>query len=83
MASRVGAELARRTAFSSAAASINILPNTAQTTATGLLEHAFNQQPSTTTTVDRHAVRPYCEVPGPQELPLIGNSWRFAPVIGE
>ncbi|XP_068147527.1 probable cytochrome P450 49a1 isoform X1 [Drosophila tropicalis] len=28
------------------------------------------------------AVRPYSEVPGPYPLPLIGNSWRFAPIIG-
>ncbi|KAH8237125.1 hypothetical protein KR038_004849 [Drosophila bunnanda] len=27
-------------------------------------------------------VRPYAEVPGPYPLPLIGNSWRFAPLIG-
>ncbi|KAH8304376.1 hypothetical protein KR059_007588 [Drosophila kikkawai] len=27
-------------------------------------------------------VRPYSEVPGPYPLPLIGNSWRFAPLIG-
>lgn len=27
--------------------------------------------------------KPYSEVPGPKELPLIGNAWRFAPFIGE
>ncbi|XP_025830323.1 probable cytochrome P450 49a1 [Agrilus planipennis] len=26
--------------------------------------------------------RPYSEIPGPKQLPIIGNSWRFAPVIG-
>lgn len=26
--------------------------------------------------------RPYSEVPGPQGLPFIGNSWRFLPIIG-
>lgn len=25
----------------------------------------------------------YSEIPGPKELPLIGNSWRFAPIIGK
>lgn len=25
----------------------------------------------------------YSEIPGPKELPLIGNAWRFAPVIGK
>ena len=23
------------------------------------------------------------EIPGPKELPGIGNSWRFAPIIGK
>uniref|UniRef100_A0A1A9ZGA2 Cytochrome P450 n=1 Tax=Glossina pallidipes TaxID=7398 RepID=A0A1A9ZGA2_GLOPL len=27
-------------------------------------------------------VRSYCEVPGPWGIPIIGNSWRFAPFIG-
>lgn len=26
--------------------------------------------------------KPYSAVPGPMALPLIGNSWRFAPFIG-
>lgn len=24
----------------------------------------------------------YSEIPGPKELPFIGNAWRFAPFIG-
>ncbi|XP_017787115.1 PREDICTED: probable cytochrome P450 49a1 [Nicrophorus vespilloides] len=28
-------------------------------------------------------IKPYSEVPGPREFPLIGNSWRFAPLIGQ
>lgn len=28
-------------------------------------------------------VKPYEEIPGPKELPLIGNAWRFAPIIGK
>lgn len=28
-------------------------------------------------------VKSYSEVPGPKELPLIGNAWRFLPIIGE
>ncbi|XP_017077795.1 probable cytochrome P450 49a1 [Drosophila eugracilis] len=37
---------------------------------------------TTTTATSSAAVRPYSEVPGPYPLPLIGNSWRFAPLIG-
>lgn len=29
------------------------------------------------------AVKPYSEVPGPRQLPLVGNAWRFLPYIGE
>ncbi|XP_046395351.1 probable cytochrome P450 301a1, mitochondrial [Ischnura elegans] len=29
------------------------------------------------------AARPYDEIPGPKPLPLLGNSWRFFPLIGE
>lgn len=68
MASRVGAELAKRTAFSSA---INIMPSALAT------DHQHHQPQL------QDAVRPYAAIPGPQELPLIGNSWRFAPIIGE
>jgi hypothetical protein len=27
--------------------------------------------------------RPYNEIPGPQPAPLIGNGWRFMPLIGK
>lgn len=27
-------------------------------------------------------VKPYSDVPGPKGLPFIGNSWRFAPLVG-
>ncbi|XP_043948137.1 probable cytochrome P450 49a1 isoform X2 [Drosophila biarmipes] len=37
---------------------------------------------TTSTSASAAAVRPYSEVPGPYPLPLIGNSWRFAPLIG-
>nr|XP_016929985.1 probable cytochrome P450 49a1 [Drosophila suzukii] len=37
---------------------------------------------TTSTATSSAAVRPYSEVPGPYPLPLIGNSWRFAPLIG-
>lgn len=28
-------------------------------------------------------VKPYSAIPGPKELPFVGNAWRFAPVIGK
>lgn len=28
------------------------------------------------------AIKDYSAIPGPKELPLIGNAWRFAPIIG-
>ncbi|XP_063701234.1 probable cytochrome P450 301a1, mitochondrial [Culicoides brevitarsis] len=27
--------------------------------------------------------RPYKEIPGPRALPILGNTWRFAPIIGQ
>jgi hypothetical protein len=29
------------------------------------------------------SVKPYSEVPGPPQLPVVGNSWRFLPYIGK
>jgi hypothetical protein len=29
------------------------------------------------------STKPYSAVPGPRQLPLIGNAWRFLPYIGE
>lgn len=63
--------LVKRTAFSSA---INIFPNEVATPPE-IINHNETAQKS--------SIRPYSEIPGPKELPLIGNSWRFAPVIGK
>lgn len=38
------------------------------------------------TTIDSLAIReakPYSEVPGPKPLPILGNTWRLLPVIGQ
>lgn len=32
---------------------------------------------------EKSYAKPFNEIPGPRELPLIGNSWRFAPIIGD
>ncbi|XP_058806914.1 probable cytochrome P450 49a1 isoform X2 [Phymastichus coffea] len=31
----------------------------------------------------RAAVRPYADIPGPRPIPLLGNTWRFIPFIGD
>lgn len=33
-------------------------------------------------TEDLTLPKSYKEIPGPKELPFIGNSWRFAPFVG-
>lgn len=66
---RVSASLAKRTTFSSA---INIL---SEATGQNRLDDVAPQLDST--------LKPYSAIPGPQELPFIGNSWRFAPIIGK
>lgn len=72
MASRTATNsLVKRTAFSSA---INIFPN--EVPPTGIAE-TENES-----TKNAH-IRPYSEIPGPKGLPIIGNSWRFAPLIGK
>lgn len=30
-----------------------------------------------------NGVKAYSEIPGPKQLPIVGNSWRFAPFIGK
>jgi len=31
----------------------------------------------------QHGIKPYHSIPGPKALPLLGNSWRFLPFVGE
>lgn len=62
--------LVKRTAFSSA---INIFPNDVPPPEISTENES---------TKGAH-IRPYSEIPGPKGLPLIGNSWRFAPLIGK
>lgn len=75
MGSRTAAaanSLVKRSAFSTA---INIFPNEVNATSTdNFCENEITKYPH---------IRPYSEIPGPKELPIIGNSWRFAPIIGK
>lgn len=41
------------------------------------------QQSEEVVTEEWKNARPYTEIPGPQALPIIGNNWRFFPLIGE
>ncbi|XP_077540798.1 cytochrome P450 302a1, mitochondrial-like isoform X3 [Haemaphysalis longicornis] len=43
-----------------------------------LLENAMSRPVGTTSTA-----RPFEEIPGPKPLPLVGNIWRYLPLIGE
>lgn len=70
--------LARRTTFSSA---INILPNELQTPVTDPSNNRIIVDEKAS--LDLASAKPYRNIPGPKELPIIGNSWRFAPIIGK
>ncbi|KAK9685542.1 Cytochrome P450 [Popillia japonica] len=48
-------------------------------TAVGILEETYQSDAGESIS----GVKPYSSVPGPKCLPIIGNSWRFAPIIGQ
>lgn len=48
-------------------------------TAVGILEETYQSDAGESIS----GVKPYSSVPGPKCLPIIGNSWRFAPIIGK
>ncbi|XP_058058725.1 probable cytochrome P450 49a1 isoform X1 [Anopheles bellator] len=80
---RIANSLLKRSAFSSA---LNV--DAAAATGTAVLEPTIQQQqlrhPAPTALSGQYPhARPYIDVPGPKGLPLIGNSWRFAPIIGQ
>ncbi|XP_050096636.1 probable cytochrome P450 49a1 [Anopheles aquasalis] len=80
---RIANSLLKRSAFSSA---LNVLPNEATSAVPGaaILEpHMQQQQPPASISAQFPHARPYVDVPGPKGLPMIGNSWRFAPIIGQ
>uniref|UniRef100_A0A182LWX2 Uncharacterized protein n=1 Tax=Anopheles culicifacies TaxID=139723 RepID=A0A182LWX2_9DIPT len=75
---RIANSLLKRSAFSSA---LNVLPNEATTATATLLEPTIQQQQQQAINEQFSHARPYTDVPGPKGLPMIGNSWRFAPII--
>uniref|UniRef100_A0A182XML5 Uncharacterized protein n=1 Tax=Anopheles quadriannulatus TaxID=34691 RepID=A0A182XML5_ANOQN len=78
---RIANSLLKRSAFSSA---LNVLPNEATAATAALLEPTIQQQQQQQAVNEQFShARPYSDVPGPKGLPMIGNSWRFAPIIGQ
>uniref|UniRef100_A0A182PLU9 Uncharacterized protein n=1 Tax=Anopheles epiroticus TaxID=199890 RepID=A0A182PLU9_9DIPT len=77
---RIANSLLKRSAFSSA---LNVLPNEATVATAALLEPTIQQQQQQAANEQFSHARPYSDVPGPKGLPMIGNSWRFAPIIGQ
>jgi hypothetical protein len=54
----------------------------------GLRPHTTSLQPAAVDILppdleEVRGVKPYSEVPGPRELPIVGNAWRFLPYIGK
>lgn len=79
MGSRAAANsLVKRTTFSSA---INIFPNEVSSKIEPSI--VAQDKPSNDSMSRVPQIKSYSDIPGPKELPLIGNSWRFAPIIGK
>lgn len=80
MAARVTSALVKRTSFSSA---VNVLPAAAHELSEIDADVLNNRIHIENDLIDASPPKPYSSIPGPKELPLIGNSWRFAPIIGK
>lgn len=76
MAARATNALVKRASFSSA---VNVLPELSEIDSDVLNNRIHIEQEL----FDTKPPRPYSSIPGPKEWPLIGNSWRFAPIIGK
>ncbi|XP_053966323.1 probable cytochrome P450 49a1 [Anastrepha ludens] len=81
--------LVKRTSFSAAATAIpnavtlpealtHAPPSRASAPATAA--HVAEEKP---TSIPGTNARPYSAVPGPWGMPVLGNSWRFAPLVGQ
>lgn len=77
MAARATSALVKRTSFSSA---VNVLPAELSEIDPDVLNNRIHIENDL---IDVRPPKPYSSIPGPKEWPIIGNSWRFAPVIGK
>lgn len=77
MAARATSALVRRTSFSSA---LNVLPTEINELDADILNNRIHNENDL---IDTSPPKPYSSIPGPKEWPIIGNSWRFAPIIGK
>lgn len=75
MAARATSALVKRASFSSA-----VLPAELSDIDTEVLNNRIHIHNDL---VGSSPPKPYSSIPGPKEWPLIGNSWRFAPIIGK
>ncbi|XP_055380217.1 probable cytochrome P450 49a1 [Condylostylus longicornis] len=57
-----------------------LLKNASYSTAAAALPQEIQ---TTSIFKEKRNVKPFSEIPGPKGLPFIGNSWRFAPIIGQ
>ncbi|XP_037035585.1 probable cytochrome P450 49a1 [Bradysia coprophila] len=73
MAARATNALVKRASFSSA---VNVLPAELSEIEPDVINNRIHIEHD-------FAPKPYSSIPGPKEWPLIGNSWRFAPIIGQ
>lgn len=77
MAARATNALVKRASFSSA---VNVLPAELSEIEPDVINNRIHID---TDLIDTRPPKPYSSIPGPKEWPLIGNSWRFAPIIGK
>lgn len=77
MAARATSALVKRASFSSA---VNVLPAELNEIDSDVLNNRIHIENDL---IEATPPKPYSSIPGPKEWPIIGNSWRFAPIIGK
>lgn len=74
-----GLLVARNAAGIGPAATVAVLKRGRSSVSIGVQEMELRDAPP----LVAQETRPFTHVPGPKGMPLIGNSWRFLPVVGE